>query len=106
MKIEVPSGREFDFEGLGLLKMLLVLLWPLSNFFHCFVGSGRKGGAGDGGETLRENLSGLGGPLPMCTMLIVTDTQMQPQKQPLPVVRNKNAKLCRKVPRHSEKLKT
>ena len=36
MKIEFPLGRELDFEGPGSLKMILFLLLPLSDFFHCF----------------------------------------------------------------------
>jgi len=37
-------------------------------------------GGGGGGGTPRENLSGLGAPPPVCTMLIVTGTWLQPKK--------------------------
>ena len=74
VKVELTSGPELDFEGAGLLKMLLFLFWPLPNFFHRFVGS-QVGGVGGG--TPWDNLSALGGALPMCTMLIGTGTRVR-----------------------------
>ena len=45
MKMELPSRPELDFEGPGLLKMLLFLFRPRPDFFHHFLGS-RVGGVG------------------------------------------------------------
>ena len=39
VEFELPSRPELDFEGPGLINILLFLLWLLSNFSQCFVGS-------------------------------------------------------------------
>ena len=65
-----------------------------------------RGRGGDGGRTLWENLSGLGGPLPMGTTLIVTGTPIQAKRRPLPVPWDRNSKLCENALGHPEKLKT
>ena len=36
VKVELPSRPELDFEGPGLLKMILFLFWPLTHFFNFF----------------------------------------------------------------------
>ena len=59
--------------------MSLFWLWTLSKKIRGFgcswVGGGRVGGGDPPGK-----LSGLGGPPPLCTMLIVTGTLLQPKK--------------------------
>ena len=74
MKFELLSRPELGFEGPESLKMLLFLLWSLSNFFHGFVGSygcppPPREGWGGGGDP-QENLSELGGKPLVSKMLI------------------------------------
>ena len=71
--------RELDSEGLGPHKMSLFLLWAVSIFL--FVLKAHEGGLKR--EPRGEMLSGLGVPLLICIMLIVTGISLQPKKQPL-----------------------